>query len=252
MQDHSNFSPAFIQNIVKNLYILSETRGKEASGLVVRTKDSIKVFKLPIPASSLIKTDVFSNIFTSPTNNKIKTKTSGEILAIFGHSRLVTNGIAERNSNNQPVIKNGSIGIHNGIIVNGKKLWNAYPGLTKEYDVDTEVLLGLLQFHRNEGSSIINAAKKTFHEIEGSASIAVLFDDTNTALLATNTGSLYMTMGLLEDIVIFSSEKYILQQLLGLKAINPFFNTHSITQIKPGTGCSINLSNSAKKDFQSR
>ena len=118
------------------------------------------------------------------------------------------------NSNNQPVIKNGSVGIHNGIIVNEQKIWNSYASLKKEYDVDTEVLLGLLQFHRNEGSSIIDAAKKTFHEIEGSASIAVLFDDTNTALLATNTGSLYMIVSLREDIALFSSEKFILQQLL--------------------------------------
>ena len=249
VRDHSNFSPAYIQNIVKNLYILSETRGKEASGLVIRTKDSIKVFKLPIPASSLIKSDIFSKIFNTPTNNKIKTTVSDKTLAIFGHSRLVTNGRAKLNSNNQPVIKNGSVGIHNGIIVNDQKLWNTYPGLTKEYDVDTEVLLGLLQFHRNEGSSIINAAKKTFHEIEGSASIAVLFDDTDTAVLATNTGSLYMTTGLHENIVIFSSEKYILQQLLGLKAMKPFFNLHSITQIKPGTGCAINLSNLQKRIF---
>jgi hypothetical protein len=249
LRDHSNFSSSYIQNIVKNLYLLSESRGKEASGLVIRTKDSIKVLKLPVAASSLIKSDVFSNIFTATTNTTRDTKGSGEILTIFGHSRLVTHGRAELNSNNQPVIKNGSVGIHNGIIVNDQKLWNTYPGLKKEYDVDTEVLLGLLQFHRNEGSTIIDAAKKTFLEIEGSASIAVLFDDTDTALLATNTGSLYMTMGLHEDITIFSSEKYILQQLLGMKAIKPFFNPHAITQVKPGTGCIINLSTLQKGIF---
>ena len=93
IRDHSNFSLAYIQNIIKNLYILSETRGKEASGLVVRTKDSLKVFKLPVPASSLIKSDVFTNIFNNQKNVNIKTTVSGGI-TVFGHSRLVTNGRA--------------------------------------------------------------------------------------------------------------------------------------------------------------
>jgi glutamine---fructose-6-phosphate transaminase (isomerizing) len=249
VRDDSNFSSAYIQNIVKNLYILSESRGKEASGLVIRTKDSIKVLKEPVPASSLIKSDVYSNLFKTSKNYKGDFKGPGKILSIFGHSRLVTNGRAESNSNNQPVIKNGSVGIHNGIIVNDYKLWSSYPGLKKEYDVDTEILLGLLQFHRKEGSSIVNAVKKTFHEIEGSASIAVLFDDTDAALLATNTGSLYMVTSLHEDIALFSSEKYILQQLLGMMAIKSFFNPDSITQIKPGTGYVVNLSNLQKELF---
>jgi hypothetical protein len=77
----------------------------------------------------------------------------------------------------------------------------------------------------------------------------VLFDDIDKALLATNTGSLYLIMGLHEDIAIFSSEKFILQQLLGLKAFKSYFNPKFITQIKPGTGCIINLSSLQKEIF---
>ena len=58
---------------------------------------------------------------------------------ILGHSRLQTNGQSEINTNNQPVVKDGVVGIHNGIIVNDDKLWKSFPELKKKYDVDTEV-----------------------------------------------------------------------------------------------------------------
>jgi glucosamine 6-phosphate synthetase-like amidotransferase/phosphosugar isomerase protein len=152
IKENSTFPRDYIKEIVKNLYLLSESRGKEASGLVIRSNNVIQVLKEPIAASTLIKSDVFSNIFNTLSNNSINSTLSGETLAIFGHSRLVTNGRAELNSNNQPVIKNGSIGIHNGIIVNDQKIWERHPDLEKECDVDTEVLLSLLQYYRNEGT----------------------------------------------------------------------------------------------------
>ena len=51
---------------------------------------------------------------------------------VLGHSRLQTNGQSEINTNNQPVVKDGAVGIHNGIIVNDNDLWNAYPSIKEE------------------------------------------------------------------------------------------------------------------------
>ena len=83
------------KKILENLYKLSETRGKEASGLMISNKKEIHVIKDSIPASELIK----KKIYNQTLHNFLKS--NDEVCAI-GHSRLVTNGAAEDNNNNQP------------------------------------------------------------------------------------------------------------------------------------------------------
>ena len=57
----------------------------------------------------------------------------GAALAIVGHSRLATNGTQSNVDNNQPVIVNGAVGIHNGIIVNDEQLWQKHPELRRQF-----------------------------------------------------------------------------------------------------------------------
>ena len=116
-------------------------------------------------------------------------------ILILGHSRLQTNGQSEINTNNQPVVKDGAIGIHNGIIVNDDKLWKSISELLKRN------MMWILKFFsvscrcfRAQGKSIVEAVRLVFEQIEGSASVAVEFDDVNNLLLASNTGSLYMAL----------------------------------------------------------
>ena len=65
-------------------------------------------------------------------------------ITLIGHSRLVTNGLQSQSYNNQPVIINDLIGIHNGIITNEEKIWSNHYELKREYEVDTEIILKLL------------------------------------------------------------------------------------------------------------
>ena len=140
---------------------LSESRGKEAAGIAVRTGKSIYVFKEPVSASNLIKSEKYNDIFHRIIKEEgYADKDLRVPFAFIGHSRLVTNGQSELNSNNQPVIKDGAVGIHNGIIVNDSDLWAAFPALKRKYDVDTEVFLSLLQMSRNGAGSLVNAVKK--------------------------------------------------------------------------------------------
>src|SRR5450759_2437752 len=231
------FSPKELMQIVNCMFKLSESRGKEASGLAIRFNKSIYVLKEPITSSKLVKTSKYKNLFNQTLKNE--GFGNGQLqapLVIFGHSRLQTNGLSEINANNQPVVKDGAVGIHNGIIVNDDKLWKSFPNLTKKYDVDTEVFLSLLQMFRAQGKSMVEAVRLVFDHIEGSASVAVQFDDANTLVLATNTGSLYMSLSLNEEVLVFASEKYILEQVLHHKYLRNLFVGRSITQVKAGQG----------------
>ncbi len=235
--------------IVNYMFKLSESRGKEASGLAVRINQSIYVLKEPISSSRLIKTDKYKNLFKTTIKNEgydgVHLKAP---FVVLGHSRLQTNGPSEINSNNQPVVKDGAVGIHNGIVVNDEKLWKSFPTLKKKYDVDTEVFLSLLQMFRLQGQSMIEAVRNVFELIEGSASVALQFNDTNALVLASNTGSLYLSLSKNGKILVFASEKYILEQILNHKYLKKLFGK-MVTQVKAGQGYLLDLSLSRKQMF---
>jgi len=222
------------------MFKLSESRGKEASGIAVKVDGVIHVFKEPVAASKMIKSKKYRNLFKTAIKNRAQV--DGHLnapIAIVGHSRLQTNGPSEINSNNQPVVKEGSVGIHNGIIVNDKELWELFPEIEKKYDVDTEVFLGLLQMFREKGESLAEATAHLFKCIEGSASVAVLFDDLDVVLLASNTGSLYACAS--GKMLVFASEKYILQQIVNLGKLRSLLGNELIFQVKAGDGYLVNM-----------
>src|SRR3989344_4123072 len=167
--------------LLDNLFILSESRGKESSGLAFRNGDKIGVLKIPERGSALIKSRTYKQAL----------KELDCPAAVIGHARLVTNGLLEDNLNNQPVIRDGIVGVHNGIIVNDKDIWRELPDLKNNGGVDTEALLALIRNTEKQEQSLIEATRKAFDRVEGTASIALLFNDYPYLLLATNNGSLY-------------------------------------------------------------
>lgn len=188
------------------LFALSESRGKEAAGIAIRAPDSILVHKEAVSASAMMRGPAYRSLFTqlSPESGP---------LTLIGHSRLVTNGMQAVPGNNQPVIKDGLVGIHNGIIVNDAALWADHPALIRQSEVDTEVLLALIAERRSQGRSLSRAVAESFADIEGTAAIALLADDERHLVLATNNGSLYYARE--GERAWFASERYILSTFLG-------------------------------------
>jgi hypothetical protein len=218
------------------LFNLSESRGREASGIAFLLPQSIRVAKHAVAASDLISQPEYNQAFEAALG------TNGNYLqAVIGHSRLVTNGAQHINENNQPVIKSGLVGIHNGIITNVDELWEQFPELPRQYGIDTEILLALIRKFLNGGQSLIQAVRQAYKLIEGVASIALFFDDFNVCLLASNNGSLYVGLDKTHQVVVFGSERYILQQLAKRKFFSDIFGDLQIHQIRAGNGCLLHL-----------
>ena len=227
MARDSKISSRDLKKMISKLFLLSESRGKEASGLAVKTKHSLFVLKQPKSASELLKSHEYDQLFNSLENAS----------AIIGHARLVTNGSLEDNSNNQPVVSEGIVGIHNGIITNDEELWNKFPSLERKSEVDTEVLLSLIRCFLKKERNIHTSVSNTFNLIEGSASISLLFNDLDLQLVATNTGSLYYYKD--DKFFIYASEEAILNNFLTLFK----FKSQKITQLKPNHLITIDLNN---------
>ena len=200
-------------NIIKRLYMLSDNRGKEASGFCVNDKNQLSVYKTPFSGTDLVKGKAFEEFVVRQDEN----------LSIIGHSRLVTDGYEHEDQNNQPVISDGCLAVHNGIIVNHKELWEKhFKGQQKETALDSEFISALGNKLIAKDSKVDEFLKVLFNEVKGVFNTAVFLDNKDSCILASNNGSLYYAINTKGELI-FASEKFIVSEIvnefesLGLK-----------------------------------
>lgn len=207
------------------LYELSETRGKEASGFSINNGQEIHTYKTSLSAKTLVKSKTFKKSFNQATN------TSKSFVSLIGHSRLVTNGDENNNKNNQPVIKHGSVTIHNGIIVNHSEIWAKLTS-SPESELDSEIIPELIKPAFDKGVGPKQAFDDLYKEIYGMASIAMMLENSNDLVLSTNNGSLYFISCQKDGLFAFASEQLILTELLKRLGLAEKY-TAAITQLLP-------------------
>jgi hypothetical protein len=222
------------------LFLLSESRGKDASGLALLRSSNIFVLKRPMRAKWLIQSSEYATRFENLQSGKGMNISKGPIVAM-GHTRMVTNGPAETHENNQPILKGGMVCLHNGIVVNDRSLWDHFRELRREFDVDTEIILALISLFRSRDMKLYESIVKTFQYLQGANSVALLDIHVNAMILASTNGSIYFSRGTSGNEMLFASEKYILEKLRQGKIVRKCFGDSSILQVKPGTGHSFTL-----------
>jgi glucosamine--fructose-6-phosphate aminotransferase (isomerizing) len=186
---------------IKDLRILgrhSEQRGKDSSGLFLRTSQGYQLHRVNKPVKELI--------------NEVNTVNADFIM---GHSRLITNGLTD----NQPVYRDGVCVIHNGIVVNHESLWSQV-NLDRELEIDTEIIAAIAADYIKSGGHFDRLAARVLGMCKGVVACALVFPKLGKLFLFSNNGSLYH--GIKDDAHYFASERYPLAQL----------NCHNITQIR--------------------
>jgi glutamine---fructose-6-phosphate transaminase (isomerizing) len=238
----SGFSAKTFKKAVDILFTHSESRGKEASGFAIRSNGNLRVYKQPVRASELLKSHTYSTLLKNALDDSNGNGSLPTEIAVVGHCRLATNGSRLDNRNNQPVETKGIVGVHNGIIVNELELWKEFSQLHREYEVDTEILLSLIDLFRKQTGSVAEATSLAFSRIQGTASVGVLFSDMPRVLMATNNGSLYFCEESAKKVLVFASERHILEQALKDRFLRSTFpSEENIIQVKPGEGMIVDL-----------
>jgi glutamine---fructose-6-phosphate transaminase (isomerizing) len=165
-------------------------RGKDSSGLVVmRGNEPYAVYRAALDVRALLA-DV----------------SIGDTTVALGHSRLITNG----NDDNQPVVRDGVIVIHNGIIVNADALWTLRRG-KRQLEVDTEIIAAIVAEMIEDGESLDTIASYIARECRGTVSCAIAVPALGKLVLLTNNGSLYV--GDTGDGTYFYSEEHALTEV---------------------------------------
>ena len=249
---NAGLSGASVRAVIRELFLLSESRGREAAGLATVNDRDIWVLKRPCPASELIESHSYKQLMA----DSLAGLERGGV-AMIGHSRLVTNGSLALHDNNQPIISAGLVGVHNGIVANVDELWAQFPQLNRAYEVDTEIVLALIRHYKEAGQQegsqgLVDAVRRSFAQLEGVANIALFLEESDDLVLATNNGSLYKTSSPDQSITVFASEEYILRKLLSTRKLRrklPARKFSEIDRIKPGNGVLIGLTRRQRLGF---
>jgi glucosamine--fructose-6-phosphate aminotransferase (isomerizing) len=251
VRQNAGYGPSFIKKSLMSLAQLSESRGKDSSGLVFRNESEreLRVFKGAVTLNYLLKTREVTHQIDRNLALPCHNRTVGQqgTFAVMGHSRLVTNGSQRNDVNNQPVVKDGVIGIHNGIIVNDNELWLRHPEIQRSYEIDTEVMLALTRKYIREGLDIATSVSKTLGEIFGTVAAALLIDDQDLLAIVTNNGSLYVLTNEV-GVFAFASEGYFLKTLANRMHLDTN-GGYWIRQVMPGCGFVLDLADFRLQDF---
>lgn len=239
VKNGKKYPPSLIRKVIEGIATNSESRGKDSSGFCImdQKRGRYEIIRSATPITSLLKESEYTSNIEKVLSDSSSSKTSSTV--VIGHSRLVTNGTQLNDDNNQPVIKDGIIGIHNGIIVNNDHLWDENKELERDYEIDTEVMLALIRNRLNEfdlNESVVSTIKDVF----GTIATALLFTDLNEMVLVTNNGSLYL-LDNGKDFLVFASEKYMLQKLKDDLNLVEAIGRCKIRKVYPNNGYFINL-----------
>lgn len=236
-------------NILRDLYLLSESRGKESAGLHLCVPEARQAWtvKHAGPASQLLRTADYRRILTVGLAAACDAQPSGmleQAVIAVGHSRLVTNGLASVPENNQPVRRNGLTVVHNGIVVNAEQLWREHTALQRQGQVDTEIIASLLARSMDEQFDPMAATRAVYQSLRGAASLAWVHEESASLILSSNTGDVYYSLFSNQRGLVFASEEFILRAALER---NPPSHsdegTHYGTtrQLRPGSGLYLTL-----------
>ncbi|MBN2482690.1 MAG: hypothetical protein JXD21_00645 [Candidatus Omnitrophica bacterium] len=225
----AKFSPNRFKNTVNQLFLLSESRGKEASGIGLYYQKKTRIYKEPFRSRDFIRCRIYNTIL----DDAAQCLRHNVPIVVLGHTRLATNGPQRENDNNNPIKTHEIIGVHNGIVVNADALWEHYFSVGRTSQVDSEVLFALLDDLTQKGFSPQESLSWIFSHIEGSASIAALLMNRQETVFATNTGSLYLCSNREKDIFLCASESTTLRAVLRKQRLERHPGEFAMFQLKP-------------------
>lgn len=224
-----------LEHAIRTGLRLSESRGKDASGLVALTGTGAVVAKAPVRGAQLLRGRAARQVLAEARF----AAEQGHPYVVLGHTRMMTTGDHTNPANNQPVVRDSLAALHNGIIVNAEQLWNEIP-LAPTAQVDTEAFVALALHLGASGVNRQQALELAFTRIEGANTIATLDATALILHIATSNGSCHLIENSELGLLIFASEPRVVMQMcagLGLATA-----AGEARRLLPGASLTVSLS----------
>ena len=180
---------AVIETHLGQLALHARQRGRDSSGLLVHDIESYRVERADYDIKRLLA-----------KHGRLQSS------FVMGHSRLITNGL----SDNQPVVRDGIVVIHNGIVVNEEEVW-AGVEVTRNFQIDSETINAVAIQHIEHGKSVESLPEAVLRVCKGTISSALAIPRLGKLCLFSNNGSLFV--GKQGTATYFSSERFPLEEV---------------------------------------
>ena len=165
-----------------------EYRGYDSAGLAVLANGRIEVRRDAGKLSRLVELVDRSPISGSPG---------------IGHTRWATHGAPSARNAHPHLSANGHVVIvHNGIVENFLELRDELvaEGVNFQSDTDTETIVQLVERHQAAGLDLVEAARRTFQQIQGAHGIVLMSADEPDKIVCARIGNAGgVVLGLGED-----------------------------------------------------
>ncbi len=163
-----------LSRIIKSLKKL-EYRGYDSAGVALIDKGKVNIRKV-VGKISALEQEIIHNPAVGNTG--------------IGHTRWATHGEPVKR-NAHPFAKDGVALVHNGIIENHQKFKHQLiaNGHTFESETDSEVVLHLFLENLKKTNDPVQAATRTFGELEGAFAIAIVFENNPDLMIGMRKGA---------------------------------------------------------------
>jgi glutamine---fructose-6-phosphate transaminase (isomerizing) len=154
-----------------------EYRGYDSAGLAVMAEGQIEVRREAGKLSRLVELVESSPVSGSPG---------------IGHTRWATHGVPSARNAHPHLSANGRVVVvHNGIVENFLELRDELTaeGVIFQSDTDTEVIVQLVEKYQTTGLSLVEAARRTFQQIQGSHGIVLMSADEPDKIVCARIGN---------------------------------------------------------------
>ena len=169
-----------------------EYRGYDSAGLAVLAEGRIQVRRKAGKLARLVELVERSPVSGSPG---------------IGHTRWATHGVPSTRNAHPHLSENGRVVIvHNGIVENFLELRGelAAEGVTFQSDTDTETIVQLVEKYQSTGLNLVESARRTFHQIQGSHGIVLMSADEPDKIVCArigNAGGVVIGLGKSENFI---------------------------------------------------
>jgi glutamine---fructose-6-phosphate transaminase (isomerizing) len=216
----------FARKTIDYLLSVTDVRGKDTSGLQIKTDQQKHLIKRNFQSSKLIKDADYKTMMAQSMAS------DSHFLSAMGHCRMQTNGSYDFEYNNQPTVKEDTVCIHNGIITNIEPLWDEYKKYKRAYDIDTELICDFFNEKREGDYKYSDIISEIYSKVYGETTFGIMPAKHDDLIIATNTGSSYYLLDETQKMLILSSENFILKNYKAKYAEK--VEHLKIKQLKPG------------------
>jgi glucosamine 6-phosphate synthetase-like amidotransferase/phosphosugar isomerase protein len=251
-KDHKLDRKPAVVGIISAMLKNSSATDRRASGVAVLHRKGLGVLRRPVPGEELSKLPEYEEFMKKHLPIGKDADKGDVVTAVIGHARTPTQGSADNNYNNHPVVVDNIVGVHNGSVWD-KEIYDNFAKVKEKRiaQVDTEAIFQLVKYFIKGEDKAIPAIQKMSQYMRGGYACGMLNARKIYNLYAfRNRMPIRILYYPKVDVVFFATREHIITN--SLWAIEEYMGEPEEIDLLQDTGIAFNLWDRSMNKFRLR